>query len=202
MQAFLTPDGKARVNWQQAFPTAICSRAIAPGQAYDIVWVQLPEQGDIVQLLAECRAAAGHAPLIALSDTPNDEQGMAALGAGATGYCNGHAAPALLQQVASTVLNGGVWLGQSLLHRLVKGMAQLAAGKFAPPAAADWGKHLTEREIAVAQAAAAGAHNKEIAEQLAITERTVKAHLGAAFEKLGVRDRLQLTLLVNGVTKR
>jgi DNA-binding NarL/FixJ family response regulator len=34
---------------------------------------------------------------------------------------------------------------------------------------------------------------------MGITERTVKAHLSAAFEKLGVRDRMQLALLVNGV---
>ena len=34
----------------------------------------------------------------------------------------------------------------------------------------------------------------EVARQLGITERTVKAHLSAAFEKLGVRDRLQLVL--------
>ena len=34
---------------------------------------------------------------------------------------------------------------------------------------------------------------------MGITERTVKAHLSAAYEKLGVRDRMQLSLLVNGV---
>ncbi|QKV57525.1 MAG: response regulator transcription factor [Dechloromonas sp.] len=43
------------------------------------------------------------------------------------------------------------------------------------------------------------AANKEIATRLEITERTVKAHLSAIFEKLGVRDRLQLSLRVNGV---
>lgn len=201
MQVFLTPDGKARPNWQEAFPAAAYGTTVPADQAFDIVWVLLPNEGEITPLLAECRAAAGNAPLVALSDTPSDEQGMAALGAGVAGYCNGHAAPAVLQQVAATVSNGGVWLGQSLLRRLIKGTAQLAARKFTPPAAAAWGGNLTEREIAVAQAAAAGAHNKEIADQLNITERTVKAHLGAVFEKLRVRDRLQLTLLVNGVIK-
>jgi DNA-binding CsgD family transcriptional regulator len=39
-----------------------------------------------------------------------------------------------------------------------------------------------------------GKSNREVAEQLFISERTVKAHLGAAFEKLGVRDRVQLVL--------
>ena len=41
---------------------------------------------------------------------------------------------------------------------------------------------------------AKGATNKEVARALDITERTVKAHLGSAFGKLGVRDRLQLVL--------
>jgi DNA-binding NarL/FixJ family response regulator len=54
---------------------------------------------------------------------------------------------------------------------------------------------LTSREKAVAELVAAGKSNKEVARDLDITERTVKAHLSAAFEKLQVRDRLQLVLL-------
>jgi len=46
----------------------------------------------------------------------------------------------------------------------------------------------------VARVVSAGRSNKEVAAQLFISERTVKAHLGAVFEKLGVRDRLQLVL--------
>ena len=42
-----------------------------------------------------------------------------------------------------------------------------------------------------------GANNKEIAEQLAVSERTVKAHLTSVFEKLHLRDRVQLALAVN-----
>jgi DNA-binding CsgD family transcriptional regulator len=46
----------------------------------------------------------------------------------------------------------------------------------------------------VAEEVARGATNKEAARRLGITERTVKAHLGAVFAKLGVRDRLHLAL--------
>ena len=38
-----------------------------------------------------------------------------------------------------------------------------------------------------------------LGDQLVITERTVKAHLSAIFEKLGVRDRVQLALAMNKV---
>ena len=51
----------------------------------------------------------------------------------------------------------------------------------------------------MARLVAGGASNREVAEQLSITERTVKAHLSAIFEKLGLRDRLQLSLRINGV---
>ncbi len=53
---------------------------------------------------------------------------------------------------------------------------------------------LSAREAQVARTVLAGRSNKEVAAQLFISERTVKAHLGAVFEKLGVRDRLQLVL--------
>ena len=57
---------------------------------------------------------------------------------------------------------------------------------------------LTKRELEVARLVANGSSNKEIARQLGITERTVKAHVGAVFQKLNVRDRLQLALIVSG----
>ena len=44
-----------------------------------------------------------------------------------------------------------------------------------------------------------GLMSEEIAEALDITERTVKAHLSAIFEKLGVRDRVQLALAMNNI---
>jgi DNA-binding NarL/FixJ family response regulator len=61
---------------------------------------------------------------------------------------------------------------------------------------------LTQRELEVARKIADGASNKEVARDLDITERTVKAHAGAIFEKLGARDRLHLSLIVHGRERR
>ena len=58
---------------------------------------------------------------------------------------------------------------------------------------------LTARELMVARLVAQGESNREIAEALEITERTVKAHLTAIFEKLQVRDRVQLALAMNNI---
>ena len=51
---------------------------------------------------------------------------------------------------------------------------------------------LTAREIEVVRMVARGLRNKEIADQLSITEGTVKAHLRTIFEKVGVDSRAKL----------
>jgi len=198
---FIAPDAEPRQNWREAFPRAELRDRIPAAPDADIIWVLLPEEGDVVKFLAQCRAAAGGLPVVAISDIPSDEQGLIALGTGVVGYCNGHAAPVVLRQVAATVLSGGLWVGQWLLQKLLAGISGAAAKKFTPPELSAWATGLTKREIEVARAAATGASNKEIASLFDITERTVKAHLGSVFDKLKLRDRLQLTLLVNGVIK-
>ena len=53
----------------------------------------------------------------------------------------------------------------------------------------------------MARLAAVGYSNAEIAQKLLITERTVRAHLSAVFDKLQVDDRLQLALKVHGIRR-
>ena len=55
---------------------------------------------------------------------------------------------------------------------------------------------LTDRELEVARLVAAGSKNADIAKQLAITTRTVVAHLEHAFDRLGIKSRTELTRLV------
>lgn len=133
--------------------------------------------------------------VVVASPSPNDEQGPRVLGAGAHGYCHGYASAASLSQALEVVASGGIWMGRSLVSRLLKLVAERAQDE------SSWdGGVLTEREITVARYASSGQANAQIAEALGITERTVKAHLSAVFEKLGVTDRLQLALLVHGIS--
>jgi DNA-binding NarL/FixJ family response regulator len=164
----------------------------------DIAHPQRPEWND-----ARWRVWAGHLSIIALSSEPQDDEGIAAMEAGASGYCHAYANAATLQQVVEVVSSGELWVGRSLLTRLLKGVNQNINKNLGETAAArpadTWRKLLTEREVEVATMAAQGASNLGIAEVLGITERTVKAHLSSIFEKLDVADRLQLALRVHGV---
>ncbi|WP_144633313.1 helix-turn-helix transcriptional regulator [Bordetella genomosp. 13] len=134
--------------------------------------------------------------LVVASANPNDDQGTLVLGAGAMGYCHGYKPARALGQVLEFVAAGETWMGRSLVRRLL----QLVSERGQPSSSWTQGL-LTEREASVAHRAAYGQANAEIAVALGITERTVKAHLSAVFEKLGVTDRLQLALLVHGVSQ-
>ena len=135
------------------------------------------------------------ARVVLLSNSPEPGEGLKALNEGARGYTHAYGVPALLQEVALVVEHGGLWVGPDLLQRLVGSTSAALASHPAPSAPMDnaWA-NLSAREAQVARAVSAGRSNKEVAALMFISERTVKAHLGAVFEKLGVRDRLQLVL--------
>lgn len=118
---------------------------------------------------------------------PNDDNGLLALQAGCAGYCHLYCHPEQLRQILSVLAAGELWVGRDLLLRLVA-----TVQKQLPNANPANLAELTEREQTVAQLVVEGLANKEIAERLAITVRTVKAHLTTIFAKLAVRDRLQL----------
>ena len=154
--------------------------------------------------LRQLRKIQTGARVVVLSNAPEQLEGLNALNHGAHGYAHAYAVPALLQEVALVVKLGGLRVGPELLLHLVGASnaalarLELSATKptsqvLAAPANNAWAA-LSAREAQVARAVTAGRSNKEVAAQLFISERTVKAHLGAVFEKLGVRDRLQLVL--------
>jgi len=135
--------------------------------------------------------------VVVLSNTPCDEEAQTVLFAGARGYCHAQAMPEQLQSVASVVESGNYWMPPTLVEKLVLTAVQLNVPT--SPTKADGLTVLTEREREVAQHIGRWASNREIAQALSITERTVKSHLTTIFEKLDLRDRVQLALMINGL---
>mgnify|MGYP002148822616 CR=1 FL=1 len=129
------------------------------------------------------RNAAGLA-ILAASAQPNDDEGLAVLNAGASGYCHTHAPTATLRQALDVIAGGELWVGRALLSRLLR----LVDTRLPRVGLAHWSAPLTEREREVAQLAAIGDSNLTIADALGITERTVKAHLKAVQDILDAND--------------
>lgn len=181
-------------RWCEAFPDGRVVEAESRPtlMAGDIVW--LPAGYPAWEaLVAGIRAQQPDCGVVVLSSSPTTEEALTALEAGARGYCHSFAVPTLLREIAQVVAIGGLWVGPELLSRFVG-----AIRRQLPDSSEPLESILSARELEVARAVAAGRSNKEVAAQLGITERTVKAHLGAVFEKLQVRDRLQLTLRLAG----
>lgn len=184
--------------WQEAFAGAHgTAMAQLPQAALPsaLAWLRLDQALALDAQVAAVRAHCGAIPIVVLSDTPNDAEALAALSAQARGYCNSHAGAEVLTKVASVVAQGGLWIGETLMHRILSVQHQIKVPEMA--ARPDWRAGLTAREVQVAELAAAGTRYKEIARELHITERTVKSHMAGILEKLGLRDRLQLALLIS-----
>lgn len=189
-------------SWREALPGAeLLRRDDIAGVRFagqGIVWARMRFGETVNQAIYGVDRSSGQ-PLVVLADDPDERVVLEALAAGAAGCCNSRAAPAVLRQVALVVANGGLWVGQSLLTRLVGATTRRLIQVGEARADDGWAAPLSAREAEVARLVGEGAANREIAARLDITERTVKAHLTAIFEKLGVRDRLQLSLRVNGL---
>ena len=201
---FVTTDGGLKARWKKAFPEAL---ALTPSalndhpQPSDVVWL-LTTVAEWDTLIA--KVTAQKATAVVMSYAPDDREALKALDLGARGYVHTLAAPDVLNQVALVVSNQGVWVGQELLAKVLGGTfkALQQRGEVSDYQYSECLEQLTERERGVALAVAKGATNKEVARQLDITERTVKAHLSAIFKKLTVRDRLQLILKLAPVSEQ
>jgi DNA-binding NarL/FixJ family response regulator len=113
--------------------------------------------------------------------------------AGASGYLLKNAAGDDLVSAIRTVAAGKPWLQPEIAQRLMS----FASGKPPEPTKTAWEaliEPLTSREIEVLKLLAGAASNKEMADRLAISPRTVETHLANIYGKLGVRGRTEAML--------
>lgn len=196
---FISPPEIQSPRWTQAFPLAktLSAENALPSDLRDcLIWVVLSDAFSVAHI---AKWVASGARVIALTADEDPRQAKQALEVGANGYLHYLAAVPVLQQVGQVVEVGGLWLGVDLMRQLVFATANILSS--APLEPIPQKSHLdllSVREQDVAKAVASGKSNKEVAKELDITERTVKAHLSAVFEKLQVRDRLHLVLVLSG----
>jgi DNA-binding NarL/FixJ family response regulator len=135
-----------------------------------------------------------HIEVIILSMYDEDEYVMEAVKAGATGYLLKDVSREQLFQTIKIVYSGGSMMQPHLARKLLKEFASIARTPGPPERRSGdppRGLVLSEREVEVLQHVADGLSNKEIADALTISEKTVKAHLRTIFRKLEVGDRAQ-----------
>ncbi|HEV8633617.1 MAG TPA: response regulator transcription factor [Chloroflexota bacterium] len=127
--------------------------------------------------LPDCR-------ILVLTAFDSDERILHSIEAGAQGYLLKGVPRDELFRAIRVVAEGGSLLQPSVAARLLSRVGQMLKQEEAT-------EHLTDREMEVLRLLARGHRNKEIAEALVISERTVKFHVGVIFQKLGVTNRAE-----------
>ena len=159
----------------------------------DVVLLDLvmPEM-DGIEATPKIIADSPHSRVIILTSFGEEDRVFPAIRAGAQGYLLKDIAPDDLVQAVRAA-----HLGQVQLHPDIARTLMLAvAAKEEPPAsqpAAPF-EELTERELEVLSLIAGGLNNREIAEKLVISAKTVKTHVSSILSKLHLEDRTQAAI--------
>lgn len=142
----------------------------------------------IFELLATFRRTRPRLRLIVLG--LNDDHGyiQRIIGAGAKGYLTHAAKEAEVRMAIDVVQDGSVWAPRKVLARLLDAPAASSRDS------AEVKQKLTERELQVLRLLVAGQPNRAIAEELGIDVITVKAHVGRLMRKIGVENRIALSV--------
>ncbi|MEO8611564.1 MAG: response regulator transcription factor [Chloroflexota bacterium] len=143
------------------------------------------------RLLAEFPACR----VIMLTTFDDDEYVFEGLRAGAIGYLLKDAPAQKLVEAIQAAARGETFLGPSVAAKVVAELNRQPGHSTMPARGAqNLPEPLTAREIDILRLIASGYNNKEIADELVITEGTVKNHITNILGKLGVRDRTQAVL--------
>ena len=121
-----------------------------------------------------------------------DEYVFDALVAGASGFLLKDVAPEDLLAGIHIISRGDSLLSPSVTRRLI---ASFVRDHPRPPQPPPGLEELTPRELEILQLIARGLSNAEIAEQLVVSNTTIKTHVARVLDKLGLRDRVQAVVL-------
>ena len=151
--------------------------------------LSMPKGGGLAALreLGEQRVPVKTVVLTAAID---GDEAVQALGAGARGIVLKESATQVLFKCVRAVAAGEFWVGHGQVADLLNSLAEDRRQTRARASAAV----LTRRERQLVAAIVEGATNKDIAQQLNLSEQTVKNHLSNIFDKMGVSNRLELAL--------
>jgi DNA-binding NarL/FixJ family response regulator len=126
--------------------------------------------------------------LIVMGPNADDEVILQAITSGAKAYLEANATPEQVEQAIVIVSQGSIWAPRRVLSIFVDRATK--PSRSAVPAST----HFTARETEVLKLLVAARSNREIARTLGIEERTVKAHVAKLMRKVGVENRIALSI--------
>ena len=144
---------------------------------------------NLFDTMAGLKATRPDLKIIVTGSGADDETILKALAAGAKGYVDEAAAPLEFVQAIRMVHQGSVWAPRRVLSTFIERVTT-SPGRIFPAGRVTY----TDREKEGLELLVAGRSNKEIGSVLGIEERTVKAHVAKLMRKVGVQNRIALSV--------
>jgi len=149
-------------------------------------------QDDHASTITKMKAVSPKVRVLVIGPSCESTEQVALLKHGARGYFDSTTSLSNLKEAIHCILHGEVWIERHVISGLIDELSQQPEVSENQRQAVS---SLSPKELEVAELVSHGATNKMIAQNMAITERTVKAHLTAIFHKVDLADRLSLAML-------
>lgn len=187
--------------FEDAEDILVCGEAADGAEAIKMAGELLPDvvlmdvHLPVVDGIAATRAITTRSPsikVVVVTVSAEDRHLFEAIRAGAQGYLLKSASPVQLRDAVRVVCEGGVVVSPELAATLVNEFKELQSR--VTPEKEGYPSGLTDREMEVLSLLAEGLSNKDIADRLYISERTVKNHISNVLSKLHLENRVQAAL--------
>jgi DNA-binding NarL/FixJ family response regulator len=193
---YVVKEGFPDAEVMEAESSAAALEILHGGKKFDLMLadVRMPDL-DGLELLRAVKAEWPDIPVIMLSTYENAPYVKRALADGAAGYLLKDATPEDLAQAIHVAMSGS---GNVLSPRVIQNLFEDQEASAASNAANGHRRNeysLTQRENDILALLSKGRSNRDIAQRLFLSEKTVKAHLAAIFRKLGVTNRTQAAMM-------
>lgn len=167
-----------------------CSLAeLADRKDVDLVLLSSRSGQSIFDLMASIKTVRPGLKIIVTGTGADDETILKAVAAGAKGYVDEAGKPEDFIQAIHIVEQGSIWAPRRVLSMFIDRVSS-SPGNIFPAGRVSF----TDREKEVLELLVAGRSNKEIGAALSIEERTVKAHVAKLMRKVGVQNRIALSV--------
>jgi len=162
---------------------------IASNADADLILLGSRGNQNLFDVMAGLKATRPDLRILVTGAGADDEMILKALAAGAKGYVDEAASPNEFAMAIRIVNQGSVWAPRRVLSTFIERVTS-SPGRIFPAGRVTF----TDREKEVLELLVAGRSNKEIGSALGIEERTVKAHVAKLMRKVGVQNRIALSV--------
>lgn len=194
--AVIEPDPLRLVGFRALFDTepdfeliAVTTQSVVTEPMIDLALLGSHGTLNLFDVMAGLKASRPGLRILVSGSGMDDETILKALAAGAKGYVDEAASPEEFVQAIRIVHQGSVWAPRRVLSMFIERVTS-SPGRIFPAGRVTF----TERERDVLEMLVAGRSNKEIGSALGIEERTVKAHVAKLMRKVGVQNRIALSV--------